>query len=316
MKTTPIQYIVLIATILWYSASGSAQNLVPNGGFENYTTCPEFLGQIESVIGWDSILNSVDYYNTCSEVVGVPMNSEAYQEAFEGNGYIGFLTYPFPTESLYREVFGSYLIEPMVVGEKYFFSFRLNKGDQSTNQKASNNIGVKFLTEWSTNTSSLIDNQSNWKIDTICYDTTNWNLIRGEFVSNEEYEIVCIGNFYDNENTLVDGPGTIWDRNAYYLIDDFRLSNDSLFGWSVEVDDVFQKTFKVYPTLLFDEYVNIENSGSFSLSVYSVCGGLMDSVNEAYDRYSLKVNSYPAGIYLIKVKTTGGRVFSSKIIKN
>ena len=56
----------------------SAQNLVPNGSFENFTNCPNTFGQIYKADGWFQPhkypwSNSVnycsitDYYNSCDD---------------------------------------------------------------------------------------------------------------------------------------------------------------------------------------------------------------------------------------------------------
>lgn len=72
------------------------ENLVPNGSFEEYWDCPISNnlnnGQFEKAKGWWSPTNATpDYFNRCNNgIVGIPTNFWGYQEAFQGDGYVGF----------------------------------------------------------------------------------------------------------------------------------------------------------------------------------------------------------------------------------
>lgn len=290
---------------------------MPNGSFEEYEECPYGLGQVSLVLGWDSVLNSVDYYNVCSDLVGVPNNTESYQEAFDGSGYIGLYIYPNPTDVLYREIVGTNLNEPMIPGTTYYFSFRLNKADKSTNQKASNNLGVKFLNGPIVESELLVDNWSHWKIDTICYDTAHWNLIKGSFIADAEYDMLCIGNFYDNESTLTDGPGTIWDKHAYYNIDDFRLSLDSSYAWPTDIDESnLIPLTSLAPTVCFDGLVRIASSGLFDVMIFSSNGQVMLSSTRCFRESQIDISARAKGLYLFVVMDEKGNKFLFKVLNN
>ena len=88
--------------------STSAQNLVPNGSFENFTQCPQNSNLIYFATGWFqpnkypgglSVNQSSesDYYNVCdtSLNVSVPKNWMGYQYAKTGNAFVGITTYSF-----------------------------------------------------------------------------------------------------------------------------------------------------------------------------------------------------------------------------
>src|SRR5688572_29655700 len=73
-----------------------AQNLVSNGSFENYSTCPGNSGQITKAVGWFYTNGSPDYFDTCafiSTTVGVPSNFAGFQYAATGGAYAGALCY-------------------------------------------------------------------------------------------------------------------------------------------------------------------------------------------------------------------------------
>ncbi len=67
-----------------------AQNLVPNGDFEQYSTCPLSQGEILNAIPWinPAVMGfggSPDYFNQCSPAVtngqSVPQNISGIQQA-------------------------------------------------------------------------------------------------------------------------------------------------------------------------------------------------------------------------------------------
>src|SRR5207248_2645120 len=132
---------ILLTTFTKY---GTCQNLVPNGSFEQHTSCPDNTSEVDSVIGWRQILNTPDYYNTCATVnyVSVPDNVCGSQMPFEGNAYIGLYSYNW--NSFYREIVGTQLIDTLIIGNTYHASFRLSKGNhtpQANNNAASNKLG-------------------------------------------------------------------------------------------------------------------------------------------------------------------------------
>lgn len=50
--------------------SVGAQNLVPNGDFEDYTQCPDYVSQIDRAVGWFRPTEGTsDYLHAC---LGVP----------------------------------------------------------------------------------------------------------------------------------------------------------------------------------------------------------------------------------------------------
>lgn len=69
-------------------------NLVSNGSFENYSSCPTGFGSIALAVGWLNPSNSTpDYFNSCytfaDHFADVPLNCLAYQDARTGDAYAG-----------------------------------------------------------------------------------------------------------------------------------------------------------------------------------------------------------------------------------
>lgn len=88
--------IICILSIL-YSHIGIAQNLVPNPSFEDTVHCPIGQGLIDEAQGWYHAGYSVDYFNPCANASGasngVPNNWVGSQLAYDGNSYVGMVTY-------------------------------------------------------------------------------------------------------------------------------------------------------------------------------------------------------------------------------
>lgn len=205
-----------VSTLNCYSQA----NLVNNGSFESYTNCPTAFSQIDYATGWyKSTTNNpgtshTEYVNSCNtgNWVGVPTNGWGTQNAYEGQGYI-CQTMKAPTLTTdYRENVYTQLSTPLQVGHNYEISFRVSLGDNS--QYTSNNVCAKF----SMSTSFAINNQSHVNSGLIT-DMQNWVLVSGSFVADSAYTHMCIGNFYDDANTLYNQtyPSGSSAYSVYYI---------------------------------------------------------------------------------------------------
>ena len=128
-----------------------AQNLVPNPGFEEVDSCPQWPLVLNYSPGarpthWYTCSESPEYFNACVDTMaGVPSNLVAYQPAFEGQAYSGLYTYVSNGEV--REMIGVELTSPLDSGEIYYVSFRANAafgGEIHWPTRANNNMGVLF----------------------------------------------------------------------------------------------------------------------------------------------------------------------------
>jgi hypothetical protein len=46
-----------------------AQNLIPNPGFEDYTSCPTYAEEIAKAFPWKNLTLSTDYFNACNTLI-------------------------------------------------------------------------------------------------------------------------------------------------------------------------------------------------------------------------------------------------------
>jgi hypothetical protein len=139
----------LFFALLAIGFHAQAQNLVPNGGFEDYTELPTGLAQWNRVVGWNNITGDTacqtpDYFHTDADSTsGVQLPNTQYGdvELPEGFGAMGLLTYMTSSPD-YREYISAQLTQPMVVGGIYELKFSATLGHNPFHGGASNNLGA------------------------------------------------------------------------------------------------------------------------------------------------------------------------------
>ena len=240
--------ILLLNFFLLLLFQSSAQNLVPNPSFEDYSWCPFDFGQINQVIDWynDSpddnnpglCLETPDYFNACDTIggwgfglYGIPDNDFGYQYPYSGNGYVGIVTIHPSGCPNFREYVGVELTTPLTIGQQYYVSFYAALSlDYFNLNYASNNIGARFSTVPLINAGSApFDNYAHVNSINVITDTLNWTKISGYFIADSAYNRITIGNFFtDSATTTVLMDTTAAWPYAYYYIDDVCVSTDSL----------------------------------------------------------------------------------------
>ncbi len=208
--------IVLFLFTLFGQLNG--QNLIPNGSFETYSSCPDYSSQIVNATPWFSINGSSDFHHNCSQVpmVGVPFNFAGSQAAYSGDGYAGIYS---NSGSIINEYICVQLSETLEEGELCYFSFYVIMANISYHDVG--NFGAYF-------SDSIITNCVGSSVSMSCYqpqiiDTTvitdnlNWTLISGSFVAEGGEDYVTIGHFGDSTETVY---GSGFDYN---YVDDVSL---------------------------------------------------------------------------------------------
>ena len=216
-----------------------AQNLVPNGSFEETDSCwqintwyyPE-----TGPLGWFSTAGSGDYFLSClpyGAFNGVPLSMIAFQYPQDGSAYVGVITYH---DNGSREYFAIELAEPLQVGATYYASFYASaswNGSETNPQcwVASSGVGMHFsmqAQQWEfPDPMPPIANSAQIYAPEILADTVNWVLVSGSFVADSAYQYVIIGNHFDNPNTDTIHFGNFpWNPAAHMLIDNVCVSLD------------------------------------------------------------------------------------------
>lgn len=276
------------------------QNLVPNPSFENFTSCPGNLGEIYKANGWYFCNNtSPDYFNPCASVSSaeVPDNAFGHQTSYNGNSYTGIITYY--NSSFYREILRVQLTMPLIVSQKYFISFMINRGnDNAFVGYSTNNIGVRFSTLQLD--SILIDNWAHYYDTSVMTDTSNWVRVFGSFVADSSYEYLMISNFFDDANSIItnQSPGIY----AYYFLDDICVSTDSLYTQTYSTKVIEKANFeenKVFPNPA-NNFIYLPFQMNEMAKIYSSYGELIFTISSLANNSNIvDTSAWPDGIYLL-----------------
>ncbi len=206
----------------------TAQNLVPNGSFEQYVICPSIPGQLDNTNAWFSPnTGDPDFFNECAEdtEVWIPDNMYGNQVAASGEGYVGIMVYG---EGEKREYISNPLVEAMEEGASYCVEFKVSLADVPLyGLFGIQELGVYFSEEPMFSTDDTVIEAEPQVVNTtgIIQEYDDWVTISATFEADAAYEYINIGNFYDNANTTGGGldPGTTDTLDVYYYIDDVSV---------------------------------------------------------------------------------------------
>ncbi len=284
---------ILFFVFLFVIASGTQQsyaqtNLVYNGDFELYDSCPTNGStpgdlQIEHCLGWTAPrkLGTSDYFNICSmsAISGVPQNYFGYQQPYNGNGYCGFYAWAINLTggSNYREYVQTKLSQPLIAGNNYQISFYVSYyGVNYSVEK----IGALFSTnDYNANSfAPIISTPQVVNHNGIITDSLVWTKIEGSFIASGGEQFLTIGYFEDSltvSDTLNTHNEPLVYYESYYYVDgveliekDLNLSNifspngDGIndyfsFEFPFEAISIFNRWgLKVFETTDSDNYWN------------------------------------------------------------
>lgn len=216
----------LASFFVFLSGLGFGQNLVPNGGFEDYTSLPNGYAQFYLATGWLNLngnltgppFASPDYFHTLGSV-GTAFGQIA---PHSGDGQMGLCTYHAGLGN-FREYISIELTTAMIPGQTYQLTFYLTNGFGGSYTAGVDNFGVHFSVGplgQAMDEPVLVTPQL--EIPGIIYHENFWQEYVFTFVANNAANYITIGNFEDDFNTSVSG-GT----RAYYFIDDIELITDA-----------------------------------------------------------------------------------------
>ena len=308
------------------SSSITAQNLVPNGSFEDYISCPQYLDGMEFVEHWyksiiypglDYYQNpSPDYFHECapSTGLGVPDNIIGSQYAHVGSAYSGLFTYN-STWPLNREVMGVSLTAPLEPGQTYHCSLYFVRAvGWSQVGLATNNLGMKFShDEFFSSTAEATDGTAHVVLNELGIDSANWTLLYAQFTPEEPYQYLHIGNFFSTEMTEIESYSDL-STLAYYFIDDVRV--EPSFVTNVEQLKP-EHGIVLYPNPTSD-FIKVRSETDIrELQIYASTGKQMFSESWIDDKeFDINVSSIKSGLYIVIAFLNDGELKSLKFIKN
>lgn len=190
--------IVHFFILLFCASTGTAQNLVVNPSFEDKTYCPTNFNQqqLKVINGWSQLNEGTpDYFNKCSDKVGVPNNMFGTQLAKDGDAYAGMAVYS-PTQRNYREYLTSKLSRSLNAGEMVCVEFYVSAADFS--KYVIDGMGIALTKDRLTQERSLVvkhrpqlSNPHFYMLD----DAESWVLISDVYTAQGGEQYITIGNF-------------------------------------------------------------------------------------------------------------------------
>lgn len=224
----PVLNIILLFSFHFALAQ---QNLVINGNFEEYHSCPTGLADF-TVSYWTLATGgSSDYFNSCNlATVSVPANIVGYQDAHSGNGYCGIVSGFENVNENQREYIQTQLSSEMVAGKEYIFSGFFSLADSS--RYCIKDLGIAFSNTaigGSFGTPISFSPIQIFPQNSLMCDTTAWAEIKLNYVAQGGEKFLTIGLFFDDNSSQIQLVNPFKSDFGYYYIDDISVSEMS-FG--------------------------------------------------------------------------------------
>jgi OOP family OmpA-OmpF porin len=310
---------LLILICIWISGICSGQELVPNGGFEQYSSCPSYISQLYQANSW-TLANqgSADYFNQCSDpnawnAVSVPSNLFGYQPAHNGGGYVGISLNGFSQVYSYREYVQVPLLSPLNAKACYHFEMYINLGDLC--KYTTHDLGVYFsntlLTYTNTNLNlpltPQISNMPNNRPDTL-----NWTLVGGTYTAVGGEKYLTIGNFKSDTNAdtinVNQYPGYGF---TYIYIDDVSLKPCS----TVNITEQTEQPLALYPNPITDKLkIELKNNEPTEITLYDL--SLKELFQQTFtNAATINIEQLSNGMYFYEVRNKNGIIKNGKVIK-
>lgn len=273
------------------------ENLVPNGSFEVLSTCPVG-ADIDKAVGWFSPNQATpDLFNSCVDVsqnYSVPVNGFGFQDAQDGIGYAGIVTYSYNGSSNnYREYLEIKLLNSFNENSLYHVSFYMNLANASP--LATNNMGFGFCQDTTgQHLQSVISPIIFTNNPTINADTLNWIKVEGYNLGTGMENYLIIGNFHDDVETDTLSTGMPF-TDVYYYID-----NVSVVEISIGLENIFTPNNDGINDIAFKNSLLKE----FKVDILNRWGGVVNKVNlsEGWDGRTMDGKEASEGVYFFVIK--------------
>jgi len=319
----PVFYIIFLCC---FSQSFGQENLVPNGSFEEYETCPSIDPPyyfVDRATHWFlPTTGSSDYFNACSyyfdSTLGyyffsVPDNYNGYQDARSGNGYAGYYAVSVPLNDNYHEYMSIKLKKPLEIGKFYHLTYYVSLADVKNAQP------IQFIDHSGALLSNSQINDNNWlRIDenpqvfneplVFLNDSTGWQKIEGFFIGagGEEYlTIGCFSKFEDLSYNFLLGENVY--LQAYYYVDDVSLTEIEL-----NVPNVFSPNGDGINDLAFQT----DAFADFRVEILNRWGNLVFTAEEGKGWGGADTSGHQLneGVYFFEVKDKKNNVIKTGFI--
>lgn len=226
-------------SLISLSVSLYAQNLVPNGDFEEYHQLPYQQGQLNFCKHWINPSSTTpDYFNSgslFSSGFQLPYTNFADVEPYSGSGIVGL----FLVVGDLREYISVQLVKPLKKGKVYTLSFVHTNGTNDYFASCgSNNLGVHFSKTIPYGSFFPFPFTPQIEIPHFCWDTI-WKKESFTFVAEDDYTTMTFGNFRTSEETITMEMVYAETKGyAYFFIDKVELIEEDL-EITIEMPNIF-----------------------------------------------------------------------------
>lgn len=215
---------------------GISQNLVPNGSFEEFLSCPGNYSLVAAEFrarDWFSATGGTpDQFHACSRGnAAVPHNWAGVSHAYDGDGYAGIFLWLNNPKNNYREYLQCRLSEPLVKDSTYRVGFRYKLSSYS--RFSVDRIGLLLSDSVvSMRGDQVLARTPTYQIvhdSALTLQTGYWEEAFCAYRAQGGEQYLVIGNFSDNSTTAVyglqfgDAPEEMLRVSAYYYIDDVKV---------------------------------------------------------------------------------------------
>ncbi len=221
-------FIAFLFSLAFYAQA--QVNLVVNPSFEELYGCPSGYAQIDSAIGWGTLINSgggtPDLFHVCCTSPSVCGIANQYPHSGQGFSGIQVLS---GTTANYREYLQSKLVRKLNAGDRYCVTYFTSLWDSANayikpmgayfddgNVSAPIPMGLATVTPQVYNTLILLN------------DKVNWMKIEGSFIAHGNEQYITLGNFFPDSLSdigIIGTPSSWW---SYYCIDDVSVIDANL----------------------------------------------------------------------------------------
>ncbi len=311
---------IVLTLLLTPLSMARAQNLIPNGSFEYFTSaCGDDGVEYADLENWTypSCCLPPGLVSACMNDMpwqaGVPNNAAGFQPALDGDSYAGFQTYIHPPSTAPGnnaiDYFLVELIEPLTADQRYCLRLGLNLHDSSAYRTTA--LHAFF---WYGTTSRCAQNDTLWDdyaqitFDITDVDSSEWTILEEDFVANGGETSLTLGAFQfgdEIEATFIQTNAWFNLDAASYWLDDVRLVACDGVGLHEHADG---SIISLIGNLVRDELV-VRNGdqGAEPFGIYALDGHLIRIGALLPGDNTLDVWGLAEGVYMMHTTNTRQR---------
>jgi hypothetical protein len=308
--------IIMILLLLYVCNNIHAQvNIVSNGDFEYYSTCPTAFSQTSNCTGWRQYTGGTsDFFHTCgSGTVQAPNPFFGYQQPASGKGYLGGYSFTSVTNpTTYTEyIAGS--IAALIPGYTYEVSMSVSLAN--TSGYGNNGLGMWFYKTGPASiapfTTLTVTPQLSFASYGVITDTQNWVRLTAQFKADSAYTDIVIGTFIPSSGFLTSPVGSGGGYSYYYFdsvwiriatgINNLYKDSTLCAGDTFKIPFTINSGTVINPGNVYTAYLS-DPSGSFASGTTVV--GTLTGTGPGTITCVVPTNIQPSADYRVRIRSS------------